>query len=75
MIYQNAADNTLSFEQYNQNSMELVELIGWMALGFVTNYGALEVGTRKLAKKMSAKLPLNRDSQSKGKTEMKFSGL
>jgi hypothetical protein len=30
--------------------MELVELIGWMALGFVPRYAALEVGTRKLAK-------------------------
>jgi hypothetical protein len=55
--------------------MELVELIGWMALGFVPTYAALEVGSRKLARRMSAKLSLNRDSQSKGKTEMKFSGL
>jgi hypothetical protein len=55
--------------------MELVESIGWMALGFVPTYAALEVGTRKLAKRMTAKLSINRESQSKGKMEMKPSGL
>jgi hypothetical protein len=64
-----------SNEQYNQNSMELLELIGWMALGFVPTYAALEVGTRKLARRMSAKLSMYRDSQSKVKTEMMPGGL
>jgi hypothetical protein len=55
--------------------MELVELMGWMALGFIPTYAALEVGTRKLAKRMSAKLSQNRDSQSKGKKEMNINCL
>lgn len=54
--------------------MELVELIGWMALGFIPTYAALEVGTRKLAKKMSVRLSINRDSQSNGKKEMNING-
>jgi hypothetical protein len=52
--------------------MELIEMMGWMALGFVPTFAALEVGTRKLAKRMSGKLSLNRDSKN---TEMKMSGL
>ena len=50
-------------------------MIAWMVLGFVTTYAALEVGTRKLAKRMSARLFLNLDSKSEGKTGMKISGL
>jgi hypothetical protein len=34
--------------------MEILEIIGWIALGFVPTYAVLEVGTRKLAKRMSA---------------------
>lgn len=36
-------------------------MIGWMALGFVPTYAALEVGTRKLARRISARLFLNLD--------------
>jgi hypothetical protein len=39
--------------------MEILEMIGWISLGFVPSYIALEVGTRKLARKMSAKQLLN----------------
>jgi hypothetical protein len=55
--------------------MELIELMGWMALGFIPTYAALEVGTRKLAKRMSAKISINRDSHNKGKTGMKINGI
>lgn len=55
--------------------MEIIEMIAWMVLGFVPTYAALEVGTRKLAKRMSARLFLNLDSKSEGKTGMKISGL
>ena len=55
--------------------MELIELMGWMALGFIPTYAALEVGTRKLAKKVSSRLLINLDSETKRKTGMKSSGL
>jgi len=55
--------------------METLEMIGWMALGFIPTYGALEIATHKLAKRMSARLFLNLDSKSKGWTKMKISGL
>jgi hypothetical protein len=51
------------------------EMIGWMALGFIPTYGALEIVTHKLAKRMSARLFLNLDSKSKGRTKMKIRGL
>ena len=41
--------------------MEVIEMIGWMVLGFVPTYAAVGVGTRKLAKRMSARLFLNLD--------------
>ena len=50
-------------------------MIGWMVLGFVPTYAAVGVGTRKLANRMSARLFLNLDSKSEGKTRMKISGL
>jgi hypothetical protein len=40
-------------------AMETLEMIGWISLGFVPSYLALEVGTRKLARRISAKLFLN----------------
>jgi hypothetical protein len=39
--------------------MEILEMIGWISLGFVPSYIALEIGTRKLARRISAKLLLN----------------
>ncbi len=50
-------------------------MIGYIALGFIPTYAALELGTRKLAKRMSASVFLDRDSKNKGKTVMKINGL
>jgi hypothetical protein len=30
--------------------MELIEMLGWVALGFVPMFGILEIASRKLAK-------------------------
>jgi hypothetical protein len=40
-------------------SMEIPEMIGWISLGFVPTYVGLEVGSRKLARRISAKPLLN----------------
>lgn len=50
-------------------------MIGLIALGFIPTYAALEVGTRKLAKRMSVSVFLDRDSKSSGNKEMKINGL
>lgn len=52
-------------------------MIGWVAVGFIPTYAALEVGTRELAKRMSAELLQNLDSRSNKKTEseVKINGL
>lgn len=39
--------------------MEILEMIGWISLGFVPSYIVLEVGSRKLARGIYAKLLLN----------------
>jgi hypothetical protein len=40
-------------------SMEIPEMIGWISLGFVPTYVGLEVGSRKLARRITPKLLLN----------------
>jgi hypothetical protein len=40
-------------------SMEIPEMIGWISLGFVPTYVGLEVASRKLARRISAKPLLN----------------
>jgi hypothetical protein len=39
--------------------MEILEMIGWISMGFVPLYIVLEVGSRELAKRTSAKLLLD----------------
>jgi hypothetical protein len=55
--------------------MEIPEMIGWMASGFVPTYIVLEVGTRELVKRLSARLYLNTLNESKGKKELRITGL
>ena len=55
--------------------MELVELIGWTALGFLPTYVALELGTRKLANRMPKGLFIKTGSKRGGNKEMKINGL
>ena len=35
--------------------MEILEMVGWISLGFIPSYVALEVGSRKLARRISAR--------------------
>jgi hypothetical protein len=35
--------------------MEILEMVGWISLGFIPIYVALEVGSRKLARRISAR--------------------
>jgi len=44
-------------------TMETLHMIGWISLGFVPSYVALEVGTRKMARRISAKLWLELGSK------------
>lgn len=44
-------------------------------MGFLPTYAALEVFTKRLAKRMSSRLNLNLDSENNGKMEMKINGL
>jgi len=44
-------------------AMETLHMIGWISLGFVPSYIALEVGTRKMARGISAKLLLDLGSK------------
>ncbi len=50
-------------------------MTGWIAVGFIPTYAVLEVGTRKVAKRMSARPFLNLDSKCERKTGMKIIGL
>ncbi len=36
-------------------AMEILETVGWISLGFIPSYVALEVGSRKLARRISAR--------------------
>ena len=36
-------------------TMEIPEMIGWISLGFIPSYVALEVGSRKLTRGISAR--------------------
>jgi hypothetical protein len=36
-------------------SMEILEMIRWTLLGFIPTYAGLEIGSRKLARRMSTK--------------------
>jgi hypothetical protein len=36
-------------------SMEILETIEWISLGFIPTYAGLEVASRKLARRISAK--------------------
>ena len=36
-------------------AMEIFETVGWISLGFIPSYVALEVGSRKLARRISAR--------------------
>ena len=40
--------------------MELIEMIGWLALGFVPTLATLEYTTRKVARRTLAKLYVSR---------------
>lgn len=40
-------------------TMEILEMIGWISLGFDPPYVGLEVASRKLARRISAKPLLN----------------
>ena len=40
--------------------MELIEMIGWLALGFVPTLATLEYTTRKVAKRTLSKLYVSR---------------
>lgn len=40
-------------------TMEILEMIEWISLGFVPTYVGLEVASRKLARRISAKPLLN----------------
>ena len=42
-------ENTLSLALHNQTSLELIEMIEWIAVGFIPTTTALEVKPRKLA--------------------------
>jgi hypothetical protein len=35
--------------------MEILEMVGWISLGFIPSYVALEVGSRKPARRISAR--------------------
>jgi hypothetical protein len=35
--------------------MEILEMVGWISLGFIPSYVAPEVGSRKLARTISAR--------------------
>jgi hypothetical protein len=43
--------------------MEILEMIGWISLGFVPMYVVFEVGSRQLTRRISAKPLLNLRSE------------
>jgi hypothetical protein len=36
--------------------MELIDMIGWLAIGFLPTYGGFEITTRIFARKMSTRI-------------------